>query len=260
MIAMMRYYYQAFGLLGLLSATAGKLDGKPRLLRAARLDVRFPLFVRSSSSDIPTFEQVFGMHEYAFDVSRPPKTIVDAGANIGLASVYFANKFPGTTIVAIEPDEDNLALLKLNVAPYGNVVPVCAALWHENGPIDLLDTGLGSWGFMTAARDSSDRPSGRVLRQVRGITVDALMDEHGIDRIDILKMDIEGAEREVFTDASAWIGRVDALIVELHERMKSGCSRSFYRGSNGFDSEWLQGENVYLTRRGSCLTPPLPRP
>jgi hypothetical protein len=86
------------------------------------------------------------------------------------------------------------------------------------------------------------------------MTVDTIMKEQGIDHIDILKIDIEGAEREVFRDPSSWIGKVDALIVELHEPMKPGCNRSFYSGSNGFDNEWLQGENVYRTRSGSCLT------
>ena len=86
------------------------------------------------------------------------------------------------------------------------------------------------------------------------MTVDTLMKEHGIDHIDILKIDIEGAEKEVFRDPSAWIGKVDALIVELHERMKLGCNRSFYNGTNCFDDEWFQGENVYLARNDGCLT------
>ena len=85
------------------------------------------------------------------------------------------------------------------------------------------------------------------------MTIDTIMEEHRIDFIDILKIDIEGAEREVFGDASLWIGKVDALIVELHEQMKPGCNRSFYNATNGFDEEWHQGENEYLVRRDGCL-------
>jgi hypothetical protein len=85
------------------------------------------------------------------------------------------------------------------------------------------------------------------------MTVDTIMREHGIDHIDVLKVDIEGAEREVFRDPSSWIDKVDTLIVELHERLKLGCNRSFYNGTNGFDDEWVQGENVYLTRSGGCV-------
>jgi hypothetical protein len=79
------------------------------------------------------------------------------------------------------------------------------------------------------------------------------MKEQGIDYIDILKIDIEGAEREIFRDPSSWIEKVDSLIIELHECMKPGCYRSFYNGSNGFDDEWQQGEKVYLTRSRSCI-------
>jgi hypothetical protein len=81
------------------------------------------------------------------------------------------------------------------------------------------------------------------------MTVDTIMKEQGIEYIDILKI----AEREVFKDTSSWIGKVDALIIELHERMKLGCNRSFYNGSIGFDDEWLQGSNVFLSRSGSCI-------
>jgi hypothetical protein len=81
------------------------------------------------------------------------------------------------------------------------------------------------------------------------------MRELRIEHIDILKIDIEGAEREVLRDPSAWIGNVDTLIVELHERLKLGCNRSFYNATNGFDDEWIQGENVYVTRSGGCVAP-----
>ena len=59
------------------------------------------------------------------------------------------------------------------------------------------------------------------------LDVDGIMEEHGIEFKDILKVDIEDAEREVVYDPSRWIGKVSTLIVELHERMKSGCNRSF---------------------------------
>ncbi len=106
---------------------------------------------------------------------------------------------------------------------------------------------------MTEGKDSSEHLLGDIFQTVRATTVDRIINDFELDKIDILKIDIEGAEREVFDDTSSWIGKVDALIVELHERIKSGCNRSFYNGSNGFDHEWTQGENVYLAR-AKCLT------
>jgi hypothetical protein len=63
------------------------------------------------------------------------------------------------------------------------------------------------------------------------------MEEFRIDRVGILKVDIEGAEKEVFSGAASWIDRVDGIIIELHDRMKRGCSRTFFRNTPDFDLE-----------------------
>lgn len=248
-------YRRTVGARGLLSAALGLLRRRPELLQVEPLGVVHPLFLRVPSSDVPTFEQVFISKQYEFGVKWAPKYIIDAGANIGLAAVYFANKFPDARIVAIEPEASNLEILRRNVAPYPNITVACAALWHEDSTIDLVDPGLGNWGFMVQAGHDGER-YGPVVHTVRSVTVDAVMRQYGIDHVDILKMDIEGSEREVFGDPSAWIDAVDAMIVELHDRMKPGCSRSFYLGSADFENEWLQGENVYMARRRSCLGRP----
>jgi hypothetical protein len=84
------------------------------------------------------------------------------------------------------------------------------------------------------------------------MTIDKIMKNYSLSKIDILKVDIEGAEKEVFSDTLSWIEKVDSIIIELHERMKKGCNRTFYYGTNGFDNEWKQGENIYLAK-GNCL-------
>lgn len=248
-------YHQVVGLRGLLSAVKGKAAKTPILLEMRRPGVRFPFYLRVPSTDVSAFEQIFIRQEYGFEVSRPPRTIIDAGANIGLASVYFANRFPAARIIAIEPEASNFEILQRNVLPYGNIVALRAALWHENRRISLVDPALGHWGFMTQAAGDGQQTSGSMVHEVQAWTIDRIMADHGIDHIDILKVDIEGAEREVFGDSSAWLGQVDALIVELHERLKSGCNRSFYNGTGGFDREWWQGEKVYLARSHACLSP-----
>ena len=214
-----------------------------------RQELKAPIYLRLGTSDLETYEQVFTDQEYDFIMHTPPKTIVDAGANIGLASIYFAARYPESKIIAIEPEESNFELLKKNVKPYENIIPLQAALWDKNEEIDLVDPGLGKWGFMTEEKDSQEKPLADLCHQVQGMTVDSIIEEYALSKIDILKIDIEGAEKEVFNDTSAWIRDVNAMIVELHERMKSGCNRSFYNGSNGFDNEWHQGENVYLSRK-----------
>jgi FkbM family methyltransferase len=186
---------------------------------------------------------------YDFDASPHPEIIIDAGANIGLASIYFANKFPDAKIFAIEPEESNFKLLQKNSAPYKNIIPLQAALWNRNEEICVIDSGLGKWGFMTEEKMADGDRKRNFCHYIKGKTVDSIMRDYSVQRIDILKIDIEGAEKEVFSDTSSWIEKVDAIIIELHERMKAGCIGSFYNGAKGFDHEWRLGENVYLSRK-----------
>ncbi len=174
---------------------------------------------------------------------------MDAGANIGLSSIYFANKYPKARIIAIEPEISNYKLLEKNIMPYKNISALNVALWNKNERISLVDPGLGKWGFMTANEgQKNDIFESNTCHKVQGLTIARIMSMNNLEQIDILKIDIEGAEKEVFTDSSHWIEKINILIIELHETMKTGCNRSFYNGSNGFNNEWIQGENIFLSR------------
>ncbi len=249
MIRPAKLYLRTVGFTGLLYAIKGKFVNSRSLRTVVRQDIRFPFSLRVPSSDARAYKQIFLQQEYDFSVATEPRVIIDAGANIGLASIYFANKYPDSRIIAIEPEEGNYELLSQNVAPYANVVAVHAALWDRNEEINLIKHGVGDWGFMTESK-GAPKNANPVSHTVKAMTLDSIIDEFDLDRIDILKIDIEGAEREVFADTSSWIGAVNGLIIELHERLKPGCNRSFYNGSNGFESEWRQGENLYLSRGG----------
>jgi FkbM family methyltransferase len=236
------YLHSHSGWPGVFAATRGRLTGKQERIVVRPQQAKAPIVVRVPSSDLSTYDQVFRNGEYEFQASNP-KVIIDAGANIGLASILFASRYPSARIIAIEPEHSNFQLLKENVAPYSSITPVHAALWHENSTIRLHDPGLGEWGYMTLA--------GGEGHEVRAVTVDRLMEEFGVDRVDILKVDIEGAEKEVFSSPAAWIERVDGIIIELHDGMKPGCSETFFRNTPGFDLEWHRGENLYKARNGA---------
>lgn len=252
-LKVLKRYQRIFGIRGPIGIAKGKLVGKPVLLQAKEFGLKWPVFLRVPSSDVRVFQQIFIRNEYKFDVNRNPEFIVDAGANIGLASVYFANQFPNARILAIEPEKENFEVLVKNVKPYPNVQPVLGALWSERVEVEVVDRGFGNWGFMIEAPSNSQVASNSNHQMVEGMTVDMILDRYNIQKISILKLDIEGAELEVFRNSSSWIDRVDSLIIELHEHMKPGCNRSFYAATSGFDIEWSQGEFVYLTRAGGCL-------
>jgi FkbM family methyltransferase len=191
--------------------------------------------------------QVLIIAEYELEVCRHPRVIIDAGANIGLTSVFFANMYPDAKIVAIEPESTNYGLLLKNIAPYSNIVAVQAALWKESTELALIDSGLGNYGFQTHARRATSQPS--MVGYVPSITMNKLMEDYQLDHIDILKIDIEGAEKEVFENAMPWIDQVRAIEVETHDEMKTGCSRAVYLATKDFDLEFRKGETIFLARK-----------
>ena len=166
-----------------------------------------------------------------------PKVIFDLGANIGLASVYFSNRYPEAKVLAVEPDRSNFGLLVTNTAGYPGVTPLLGAVWDKDIELKTLDVGLGHWGFMTSE-------SG-VGAACRGYSMSTLMDMAGVDHIDILKIDIEGAEKEVFENPHTWLPRVGYLVIEMHDRMKEGCTASVQNAlSMYYRNVSFKGENL----------------
>jgi FkbM family methyltransferase len=249
MINSIKQYLKVVGVKGLAIAIKGQLSNTTSEFTKTRKDGAHPINLRLPGADVYTYEQIFMDEEYKFNTQQHPKTIIDAGANIGLTAIYFTNKYPNAKIIAIEPEKSNFDLLTKNIASYPNITAIQAAVWHKNEKINLVDPGLGEWGFMTEDADSAEKIKAAARHEVDAMTIDRIMEKFNLDHVDILKIDVEGAEKEVFADSSAWINKVDSIIAELHERMKTGANRSFYNGSNGFDNEWQRGENVYLSRK-----------
>jgi FkbM family methyltransferase len=152
------------------------------LFEVNKHDCRYPFRLRIPSSDIPVFKQIFIDHAYDFRVETQPEVIVDAGANIGLASIYFANRYPYAKIIAVEPEQSNYELLEDNTAPYPNIIPVQAALWNTNEEINLVDPGLGKWGYMTALKESPENPPGKPCHTVMAMTMDRIMKNFGLEK------------------------------------------------------------------------------
>jgi FkbM family methyltransferase len=210
--------------------------------------ILYPIHLRLRTTDISLFEEIIVNPEYEFESGREPAVIIDAGANIGLTSVYFANRYPQAKIISIEPETSNYSMLTKNTAAYPNIVPIQAALWKTDTFVALNDPGSGNWGFQTGESKGSATPGSTV----RGLTIDTLMREQSVDYIDVLKVDIEGSEKEVFESYVSWIDRIGILIVELHDRWKSGCSQNVYTAAKGFPVKWTRGETTYFFRSEYC--------
>lgn len=233
----------------LYNISVKKLAGENDIVQIQREDYSHPVFIRNLTSDAWAYRTVIEREEYNFIVKESPKYIIDAGANIGMASLYFSNKYKEAIIIAIEPEENNYNLLKRNTEGYSNIVTIKAALWNKSEEIQLYETGLGNVGFMVETNDAVLRPAIHKIKHcTKTITVDEIIKKYNIDIIDILKIDIEGSEKEVFESCESWIFKTKCMIIELHERMKRGCNKAFYRNVKMFDQIGKCGENIYLSR------------
>jgi FkbM family methyltransferase len=192
------------------------------------------LYFRLNSTDISVWASVFDRQEYGTPMSFRPRFILDAGAYTGLSAVYFARKYPDARIAAVEPDISNFHLLKKNARAFPNIVPLHKALWYADGPVSLYDRHRGHWAFSVTPPDS-DGPSSQ--KQVDALTVSTIMSMFNTDRIDILKIDVEGAEKEIFAHSDAWIGHVRVIFVELHDRLRPGCTEAFESAMTAFRCE-----------------------
>jgi FkbM family methyltransferase len=233
-----------------LYATCVKIvDNENSILQVDRENYKYPIFLRNNTSDVYVFHQIIEKEEYNFIVRNDPKYIIDAGANIGMSSIYFANKYKGAVIIAIEPEESNYVLLKRNTKNYTNIITIKAALWNKPEEISLYDTNLGNFGFMVGKNDAEMKPSIKIKKHnTSTITIDEIIKNINIDFIDIIKIDIEGSEKEVFESCNNWITKTNCLIIELHERMKKGCNKAFFKNIKMFDQIGKHGENIYLSK------------
>ncbi len=202
-----------------------------------------PVILRNNYSDRAIFLQVFYEKQYdLYDQQLPAaQTIIDAGANIGLASIYFSIKFPNAEIVAVEPEKENFKLLKKNTNSYNNIDPMQAGIWDKNEAIRITNPETLAAGFMVEANNKSDE-------SINGITIRNIMETKNWKNIDILKMDIEGAEKEVFSaNDMEWLSKVKVLIIELHDRYKPETTKVFFKALNNFNYDaYFHHENIFI--------------
>ncbi len=201
-----------------------------------------PVILRAGTTDIEVFKKIFIDMEYALPFDAAPSTFIDLGANTGLASIFFLSRYPAAQIIAVEPDSENFAMLKRHLGGLSNVTCVQAAVWTSDGQVNLIDPGIGSWGMQVTASTQS----GRSERTVNAISMTSLLSQLPAGRVDLLKIDIEGVERELFSDSGAWIQQVSAIVIELHDRFKHGCSRAFFTAVKPLPNESWVGENVFV--------------
>lgn len=211
------------------------------------------LRLRPGSSDIETFAQIFLYAHYrthhmarhaeiaAYYESCAKPLVFDLGANIGLSTLYFAKNWPRATIVGVEPEERNHALFCQNSAGQEHIVPLRGAIASKHGHARVIDPGEAEWGYRTEIDDGNNR--GLVA-----LSVAELLERYGDYEPFICKIDIEGAERELFSANTQWVARFPIVIIELHDWLfpRDGSSANFLRTIAGMDRDFIpSGENIF---------------
>jgi len=205
-----------------------------------------PVHVRPGTSDLNVFNQIFLHREYrCLDDLRDPGLVIDCGANVGYASAYFLSRFPNAFVVAVEPDAGNFAGLEKNLAPYASrYTALHSAVWSHPTKMVLRE------GYMANGREWARQVREATLSDEDGMTaVDIpaiLAMSPGFDRISILKVDIEGAEKELFSTSTDWLAKVDNLVIELHG---DECESIVYRAMQGQPFAVSRSDELHVFRR-----------
>jgi FkbM family methyltransferase len=174
------------------------------------------------------------------------KTIVDLGAKIGTESIRFSKLYPNARIFAVEAVKENFDALLLNVKNYSKIKPIFAAIWDKKANLKLISRSIDSqsWYLRESLQDEN--------YDIRGITLDEILKENNIVEIDILKVDIEGAEKQLFSHTcNKWINSVKCIIVEAPDTDSQLCTIEIFKifRQAGFTfNTYISGENLVLIR------------
>jgi FkbM family methyltransferase len=184
--------------------------------------------LRLTGSDFEVFNQIILQEELktvlacAQEIKNDVLQIVDCGANIGLSSLIFKQNFPNAKILSIEPEPSNYIQLCKNIEinNLSNVTPIQAGVWYKETVLtpDLSFRDKSNWSF--ALKEANEYAAD-------GIKVNSLsnfVSVAGWKHVDLLKIDIEGSEFDIFRNLSTWqhiLETVKVISIEVHEERGS---------------------------------------
>jgi len=209
-------------------------------------DSQYPLHVRCGTVDYSIFNCIFNEDEYSSVANiQDVRFIVDCGANVGYSAAYFLTRFPQAKVFAIEPDSNNYSMLERNVAPFGDRVKLFhAGIWPQSIGLKVL-RGTYKSGSEASTQVRECLPG--ETADVDAVDIGTLLKMSGFDQIDILKIDIERSEVEVFArNYKEWLAKTKNIIIELHD---SECEEVFHRAIADESFEFTKSHDILICRR-----------
>ena len=200
-----------------------------------------PFSYRGETSYEVVGNEILEVGKYVLPIEDfQPKVIIDCGSNIGYSTLYFANTYPDAQIYAIEPEKINFKFLRYNTIFYDNIQLINSAVWGKESFVRLESTELGEMGYMTVETGEDDPNA------FKATTIGKLIYENGINEIDLLKIDVEGAEKEIFgaEGVDDWLSKVKVLSIVLHDELRDGASFEFFKAISKYKWKFSTRNNV----------------
>jgi FkbM family methyltransferase len=204
----MRYGFARM-LAQMLGGESGSSHGAPGRIRVRALDGASVLC--RPSQDVWPFKHTFMEQFHLPPMALPERaTIVDLGSNVGYTVAHLAARYPAARVIGVEMDAANFQLAVQNTAHFGERVRLIhAAVWTTDGIVSY--TGEDDDAFQVSEPSGASGARSAPARRLAGI-----LDEYGVEEVDYLKMDIEGAEAAILADPAEWCSRVRSIKVEIH--------------------------------------------
>ncbi|MEQ8880787.1 MAG: FkbM family methyltransferase, partial [Cyclobacteriaceae bacterium] len=177
--------------------------GKKRFIRFGTHLFKKSILIADNLSFLWQFHDIFVKEVYKFKTESKQPIIIDCGSNIGLSVIYFKKHYPAAKVVAFEADPDIFKLQVKNLKHLEHVDPRNEAVWIDDKGIKLF-RNKADGAFVSDAGDV----------QVSSIRLRDFLKT--FDQIDLLKLDVEGAEFDLIRDCKEELSRVDKLFVEIH--------------------------------------------
>lgn len=229
-------YVEAFGAIGGIGRCLYDFSRWIILSKGKIFGVKSPsgeiLFLRARSSDFLVYDEVILRKCYALD-EYPQRAlllgrynsilnegkiplIIDAGANIGFASIAFKKEFPNSVIVSIEPATENIEVARRNLEAVQGIDLINKCLWHREGNLVLENASAEAFSFRYEESATVDELS------IPSVVIDSICSRRDRTKLFILKIDIEGAENEVLSAPGDWWNENPILMIEPHDWLGIG--------------------------------------
>ena len=208
-----------------------------------------PTTLRTYAGDLNILYEIFWQQSYNVSQLRAGtfRTVLDVGANVGLAALYFLHKFPTAQLICLEPEPANFRLLQHNLR--GTSAFVLQAALSATDGIVKIDSSRQAYNAKVSAE------TGTI--EVSAICMLTLLQSQNLDWVDLLKIDIEDYEQQVFGQPANWLRQVGILLIEIHSAASYAAVHSAAQ-AQGFTWEQVAGKQtnsgLFVARNPQVIT------